>query len=101
LLLGRCALPLSSIALLCFQRLLASQVPFREECPELFAAAERLPFAVADPLDQPGDFRPAVKATPVNPDDVAVQGTVFPDRRRLNSKIPACGLRIAYGLKGR
>lgn len=75
MLLGRCGLPLplSSIALPCFQRLLANQVPLGQECPELFAAAESLPPAIADPLDQPGDFRTAVKTTPVDPDDVAVQ----------------------------
>lgn len=82
MLLGRCALPLSYIGLPRFQPPLASHVPFREESPELFACAECLPLAIADPLDQPGDFWTAAKATPVNPDDVTVQGSVFPDRRR-------------------
>jgi hypothetical protein len=58
----------------------------RQERPKLFAVAERLAFAIADTLDEPGQFPAALHAAPVYPNDVAVQGLAFPASRHVQTQ---------------
>lgn len=69
-----------------------------QEPPKLFAVAKSLAFAIADTLDEPGQFPAALYTAPVDPDEVAVQGGAFPVRAAgaFKPKIPARRLRIAY-----
>jgi len=55
----------------------------RQERPKLFAVAESLALAIADSLDEPGQFPAALHTAPVYPYYVAVQGLAFPGSRRV------------------
>jgi hypothetical protein len=58
----------------------------RQECPKLLTASECLTFAIADALDEPGQFPAAIHIAPVDPNDVAVHSLAFPGSRRTQAQ---------------
>ena len=75
------------------------RVTLGQKSPKLFAVAESLAFAVSDSLDESGQLPAVLYPAPVDPDDVAIQGSPLPvpAAGALLFKIPARRLRIAYG----
>jgi len=83
------------VAMLLVLRSGSSESPaIGQKCPKLFAAAECLPFAVADTLYKAGHFSTAFRTAPINSDNVAIQGLPFPGSRRLEARYRLDG----YGL---